>query len=52
MGGFSALFLGVHGQQCVSSACSEGAPRAEGWSERDTDGAGSDLAPPNPDDEP
>lgn len=30
MGGFCAFLLGIYGQQCVSSACSEGAPCVRG----------------------
>ena len=39
MGGFSAVFLGLYGQQCFGAACSEGdlvrrvGPR-EAWTDR------------------
>lgn len=51
MGGFSAFFLGLCGQQCSGAACSEGAPGEEGWPERGMDGPGLGLVLPNPDDE-
>ena len=51
MGGFSAFFHGLCGQQCFSAACSEGAPGEEVWLERSIDGLGLGLVPPNLDDE-